>query len=211
MYLPTHFSGSEAGAQELIDRFPFATVTSLDEQGSPCFNHFPLLRRETSGGSWVLEGHMARRNPQWVHFQKGSSAFAIFHGPHAYVSPRWYVSGRDVPTWNYAVVQVRGRVQLIQDFRGLNELLARLTERFEGLGESAWTYELPPDLSDPGALTGAIVGFTMQVESVETKMKMSQNRAVGDRQGVIQGLRSRPDEGSREVSRLMQELENDRS
>ena len=41
---------------------------------------------------------------------------AIFRGPDAYISPRWYVngqrSGRVAPSWNYVVVQARGRIRL---------------------------------------------------------------------------------------------------
>ncbi len=43
----------------------------------------------------------------------GAQALVVFQGPDAYVTPSWYATKKDhgkvVPTWNYAMVQVRAR------------------------------------------------------------------------------------------------------
>jgi transcriptional regulator len=37
-----------------------------------------------------------------------------FVGPHAYISPTWYGTPNQVPTWNYVSIEARGRVQLLE-------------------------------------------------------------------------------------------------
>ena len=55
---------------------------------------------------------MARANSQWQS-AAGRPVLAIFHGPHAYISPSWYESADVVPTWNYVAVHVSGVLRLI--------------------------------------------------------------------------------------------------
>ncbi len=205
MYLPKHFSTQESRALSLIDAEPFATVVSLDEAGSPFINHLPLLL-ENGEKHQSLLGHMSKRNPQWLHFANGSKAVAVFHGPHTYITPTWYKSGRDVPTWNYAVVHVQGHVKLIEDFGGLVSILKKVTERFEKNNAHPWEFDLPEDLTDPASLTSAIIGFEIKIEKIEAKFKLSQNRSCEDKRGVIDGLADRTDEKSRQVQAMMQEL-----
>jgi transcriptional regulator len=208
MYIPKHFTAPPGAALELINKYPFATVICSDADGLPLANHFPLLAT-LSGGAMLLEGHMAKQNSQWTHFQKGPKVLAIFHGPHTYITPQWYsgVGKRDVPTWNYVSVHVTGRVRLVEDFEGLTASLKKLSDHFEAGTKNPWTFELPANLADAQKLTSAIVGFEIEVEKIETKLKISQNRLPQDREGVIKGLESRTDEMSGEIRRLMIEIE----
>ncbi|MBX3034904.1 MAG: FMN-binding negative transcriptional regulator [Bdellovibrionaceae bacterium] len=203
MYLQKHFSGDAETAMDLMEQFPFATLISTDEKGTPFVNHIPILARTSPNGDLILEGHMARRNPQWHHFSHGSTALAVFHGPHTYITPKWYSSGRDVPTWNYAAVHAQGSVRLVDDFDGLIELLQRVTSKFESASPDPWSFELPSDLTAPHALTTAIVGFAIKVQTLEVKVKLSQNRPKEDRLGVIVGLAGRQDEMSQMVHQMM--------
>jgi transcriptional regulator len=161
-----------------------------------------MMAERLPNGSIKLLGHLARRNPQWVHFRGNQSVLAIFNGPHSYITPSWYVSGRDVPTWNYAVVHASGPVKLIEDFDGLTDILKKMTARFES-GPRRWEFELPDDLTDASALTSAIVGFELLAEKIDAKFKLSQNRSKEDQQGVVEGLSERTDEMSRMVRSLM--------
>lgn len=206
MYSPKHFDVQDNElVLQLIEDFPLASVVSCDEEGDPFINHIPMIA-EKRGDTVILYGHMARRNPQWRHFIEGSSATVIFHGPHAYITPTWYVSGRDVPTWNYAVVHLKGTMELVEDFESLCELLEKLTKKFESGRVHAWEFELPEDLADSHALTQAIVGFKMRADRVEAKFKLSQNRSESDRIGVIEGLAGQGDEMSRKIRDLMAKL-----
>jgi transcriptional regulator len=205
IYLPKHFSDVEdQKVLDIIESYPFATVMSFDDNSQPFFSHVPLAIKKT-GSSFSLLGHVAKRNPQWNHFQANPKTRVIFHGPHTYITPKWYRSGRDVPTWNYVVVHVEGRVRLIDDFKSLTFLLGALIDKFESGSQDPWTFELPEDLSAPETLTNAIVGFEIEIEKVEAKFKLSQNRSTADKTGIIEGLGQRDDEMSLKVRKLMME------
>lgn len=202
MYLPPHFRVEERErALSLIDDCPFATLIAVDG-GAPCVNHLPLLLLRDAGGNHRLIGHMAAKNPQWQLFEAGAAAFAVFHGPHTYVTPTWYQE-HDVPTWNYAVAHVKGRVSLVRDFPGLTRILARLSARFEQAEKAPWSFYLPDDLNDEAKLTGAIVGFEIDALAIEAKFKLSQNRSDADQEGVRAGLALRADEMSLKIRGMM--------
>ena len=99
---------------------------------------------------------------------------AIFSGPHAYVSPGWYANHPAVPTWNYAVVHASGRARLM-DEAALHDLLLRLAARYEAGRDKPWRMaELPAAFVD--SMLKMIVGFELEVERLEGKLKLSQNR-----------------------------------
>jgi len=101
MYLPKHFdSKDEKRILEIIDAYSFATIMSFDQAGEPFFSHVPLVTKKTASGFSLL-GHVAKRNPQWSHLKNNPKIKVIINGPHTYITPKWYRSGRDVPTWNY--------------------------------------------------------------------------------------------------------------
>ncbi len=107
----------------------------------------------------TFSGHWARANSQWREIE-GQRALLILHGPHAYISPRWYVApGKSVPTWNYAVAHVYGRVRVIHDTGELERIVAELAIRHEVAGQESWRLE---DTSERGrAMLRAIVGFEL--------------------------------------------------
>ena len=95
MYVPASFAVSdEKTLESFIERYDFATLTSSSSTGLVA-SHIPIMLRRSAGKA-VLVGHVARANNQWRQFDGNAEALAIFHGPHAYVSPTWYAtaSGR---------------------------------------------------------------------------------------------------------------------
>jgi len=76
-------------------------------------SHLPAMVQERDN-EIVLDMHMARSNPQWKEFFD-DEVMVVFSGPHAYVSPRWYLEKERVPTWNYAAVHAYGIPKLISD------------------------------------------------------------------------------------------------
>ena len=149
---------------------------------------------------------MSRQNPQWRHFASGAPALAIFHGPHAYITPTWYEED-DVPTWNYAVVHARGIARIIDDAPRMLKILAAVVNRFEGAHsppENRWKFWLPEDLAKPEDLLASIVGFEIEVTAIEAKFKLSQNRSGEDRRRVIAGLKARGDDESLGIARWME-------
>jgi transcriptional regulator len=205
MYLPERFEAKDQKKiVELIQKHAFATLLTVNN-GEPFINHIPLVIDEDRSDCLTLLGHMSTRNPQAQLAQDGESITAIFQGPHTYVTPSWYAEN-DVPTWNYMVVHVKGRIRWIKEFKPLVGLLKKQTTRFESDEPNPWRMTLPDDLKSESELTSAIVGFEIEAESIEAKFKLSQNRSQADREGVIQGLAGRSDEMSRLVREAMLNL-----
>lgn len=190
----------------LAAQYPFATVITpgADELW---VSHVPLLIRRRDGAI-VLEGHLARANAHWEAMERGSGAptTAIFHGPHAYVSPTWYATSPAVPTWNYVVVHATGRARVRQGEPELADLLRELTALYEGHRDGAWSPDgLPDDFAQQ--MRGAIVRFEILVDRLEGKVKLSQNRSAEDRRGVVAAFEAQMSEASRAVAALMREYE----
>jgi transcriptional regulator len=202
MYLPDAFDErDEATLLQLIERFPFATlITPAPER--LWISHVPLLARRAAHGVQLV-GHLARANEHWRALRPDLTSTAIFHGPHAHVSPTWYEASPAVPTWNYAVVHVSGGVTVHEDAPTKAAAIAELTRLYEGTRDDAWTPErLPGDVAE--SLLGAIVAFEMVMQDVRGKFKLSQNRSVADRRGVIAHLRAQGSETAHELAAMME-------
>ena len=189
MYLPAHFS--ESDRQEitaLIDSHPLAALIVATEGGLVA-NHIPLLR----DGDTSLIGHIAFANDLHRLVPEGASVLAIFGGEDSYVSPNWYpgksAHHRVVPTWNYQVVHVHGRIGFQHDEKSKRAVVGRLTTRFErGLnGDAAWKMaDAPADFMKDQL--NAIVGLTIEIDRIEAKSKLSQNRTLEDFEAVTAEL-----------------------
>lgn len=205
MYIPGDFREDDAGRLEaLMAAASFALVVTTDDAGLPFASHLPLLHEPAADGRGRLLGHMARANPQWRHFEAGASALAVFWGPHAYVSPSWYQTHPAVPTWNYATVHAYGRPALLAP-EATRALLARLVETYEAGSETPWRFELPEKYE--AMMLRGIVGFEIQIERIEGKFKLSQNRGAADRGHVAARLAEAGFDDARAVARLMRERE----
>ncbi len=200
LYVPA--SNEERDPDRLVDfieRHPFATLVTPAPDGLHV-SHIPLLVRRHDG-EIALAGHVARANEHWRVLADAAPSTAIFHGPHAYVSPTWYASAPAVPTWNYAVVHVTGAVRLQDDPAAVEALVAELTTRYE-TGADAWSpASVPENLRRH--LLGAIVAFELRADRVEGKLKLGQNRSADDRRGVIARLEADGTDDARALARLM--------
>ncbi|WP_430388658.1 FMN-binding negative transcriptional regulator [Dyella sp. 20L07] len=208
MYMPTHFREQRSEMlHALMREYPFATMI-LSGEGGIAANHLPLeLVSDTQ-----LHGHVARGNE--LSRADGAEVLVIFRGPEGYVSPNWYPSkhetGREVPTWNYAVVHVHGRLRVVEDADWLRQLLERLTDRHEAGQPKPWHVADAP-AEHTQKLLRAIVGLEITIDRIEGKFKLSQNHPAANRAGVIDGLRQRADRGDAELADLMSQQEEGRS
>ncbi len=210
MYLPETFAERDAAVlARVIREESFATLISQHE-GVPFASHVPLLLEE--GVQSVegelrgrLIGHVARANPQWKSAD-GKTVLAIFHGPHAYVSPTCYGPGDAVPTWNYIAVHVSGKLRIIEDRERLREIVARTVEYFEATREPRWSLDQASE-EFIEKLLGGIVGFEIEIARVEGKFKLSQNQTERRRAGVIRNLSESKSAIEREVADKMRERE----
>jgi transcriptional regulator len=198
MYIPAHFRVEDpALLLPLLERYGFATLVTVEE-GSPFATHLPLLlRREPDR----LVGHMARANPQWRGLEAQREVLALFQGPHAYVSPSWYASAPNVPTWNYAVVHAYGTARLLEDAAEVLALLGDTVAQYESGRERPWRLEDAQDYAE--RLVAGIVAFEVRVTRLEGKFKLSQNKGAADRAGVIAALEASADPLERELARMM--------
>lgn len=156
----------------------------------------------STGSQGKLLGHMARANPQWLHFSPGSEVLAVFQGPHTYISPSWY-SSPGVPTWNYAVVHLRGNPRLIESETELEALVEQLTHVQESHMPSPWKPNLVGERRSK--LLSMIVGFEIEVTEVQAKFKLSQNRSPEDQQRAIKELSHSNNQTEAAVAKLMLE------
>jgi transcriptional regulator len=202
MYLPASFTETDLDKLlDLIARYPFATVVTPEPGGELWVSHVPLLARRRERGV-ILSGHFARANKHWTALAAGAPTTAIFRGPHAYVSPTWYVKTPAVPTWNYVVVHAAGPVRLVEDQASLAEIVREVAEWFEGRSPSAWHPDrVPPDFLQ--TQLAAIVGFEIAVERWEGKVKLNQNRSVEDRAGVIARYEADGSDDTRALAAMM--------
>lgn len=199
MYLPAHFTESRPKVlRDFIAAYPLGLLVTQNGDGGIDANSVPFfLDAGDSGTPGVLRAHVARANPLWTSARDDVDALVVFQGPHGYVSPAWYPSkaehGKVVPTWNYVMVQARGRLRAIDDKAWLRAFVTRLTDHHEGGRASPWAVsDAPADYIE--TMLGAIVGIEIVLNSLVGKWKVSQNRTAADRAGVADGLRRERDD-----------------
>jgi transcriptional regulator len=187
MYQPSHFEETRLDAlHTLIEAHPLGTLVTHGAAGLDA-DHIPFeIAAPTPGAPFgTLRAHVARANPLWRH--GGAGVLAVFQGPSAYVSPSLYlekpVSGKVVPTYNYAVVHAHGVLRAVEDPAWILALLERLTARHESARAASWSVrDAPPAYIE--ALLQAIVGIEIPLDRLQGKWKLSQNRPPADQAAV---------------------------
>lgn len=205
MYAPAPFHDTRAGElRRILERFPLGALVVDGPQGLDA-NHIPFEIVSAADGAFTLHAHVARANPVWQEIPSGSEVLVIFRGGDAYISPSWYPSKheahRQVPTWNYQVVHVHGKLVVRDDERFVRGVVARLTRRHEASAgnERPWrmTDSEPAYIDD---MLTRIVGIEVLPERIVVKSKLGQNKEDRDRIQAAEALARR---GEREVSRAM--------
>jgi len=148
----------------------------------------------------MRRGHMARANRQWRDLPTRAEVLAIFHGPHAYISPSNYDAHENVPTWNYGAVHVYGRATTYIETEQLLAMLHDLIPTFESAYAQQWE-----SLGEAyrHRMLSHIVGFEIAVSKVEAKFKLSQNRTRDEQQRIIDSLWDAPDTAISSTARVM--------
>ena len=207
MYLPKHFANTELGRlHDLIEGRVFGLLIVVRD-GAPDIAHIPFLLDREEGKHGRLRGHFARPNPIWRAFDGVTEALAVFAGPDTYISPDWYVSPHQVPTWNYMAVHAAGRPKIVADAAGVRRLLEDLSAQSESRieGKKPWTVDkLPAEIYEK--MTKGIVAFEMPIERIEGKWKLGQNRADVDRLSASVALAALDDANARAIARAMRDV-----
>jgi transcriptional regulator len=195
MYIPAAFRETRVEVlHELIDAHPLGMLISHGAGGLTA-SPLPFLVYRQEGQFGTLRAHLAKANPHWQELGE-VECLVVFQGEQGYVTPSWYPSKaatqQAVPTWNYAVVQVWGKVRVVDDAAWLRRQLDDLTRFHERDRSPAWAVDDAPEDYIAKQMK-AIVGIEIAVARIEGKWKLSQNRNVADRCGVVNGMRSASD------------------
>lgn len=190
MYIPRKFALTDEQTAAALASAEFAQLVSHDPAGL-LVTPLPLMY---DAAAHTLIGHVSRANPHW--HADGAESVAIFAGPHTYISPGFYETkvetGKVVPTWNYEILNVYGRLVIHDDPEWLLDLVTKLTNRHEADRPEPWQVTDAPAEFTQSQLR-SIVGIEIVIAKVEGKAKMSQNQPDRNRAGVIAGLRASDD------------------
>ncbi len=176
----------------LIRERPLGLLVSNGPDG-PVADLLPFLLDEIPAPFGRLRAHLSKANAHWrlLEEQPDSPVLVVFQGAASYVTPSWYetkrLTGKVVPTWNYAIVQARGRARTIHDPEWLAGQIAELTNTHEAARAEPWQVsDAPADFV--AAQIRGIVGLEIEITDLQGKWKVSQNRPAADRAGVAGGL-----------------------
>ena len=114
---PPHREDDLEKLHALIRKRRLGLLISSGQQGLLA-NAMPFLIDPAASKLGTLRAHMARANGQWRDLAQAPEALVVFQGVDRYISPSWYATKREtgkvVPTWNYVMVQARGRATVFE-------------------------------------------------------------------------------------------------
>ena len=206
MYIPKMYEENRVPVlHEFLESNPFASLITMGASGLFA-SHIPMVLEKDGSEFGRLKCHVSRANHQWQDFSPEVEALAIFKGVDHYITPTWYMekqeTGKVVPTWNYEVVHVYGKLQAIQDHDWLMAHLNNLTNIHEAASPEPWQVsDAPEDYIE--TMAKGIVGLEFSITRLEGKWKVSQNRHERDYEGILKGLDSLHTESSRAMKELV--------
>jgi transcriptional regulator len=207
---PLHRNGNLPDLHALIRSRVFGLLISNGAEGLVA-NSVPFVLDTAASGLGVLKVHIARANPQWRDLQALPDVLVVFQGHDHYITPSWYATKREtgkvVPTWNYTMVQAKGRAK-IMDEAWLAQQIEELTRALEQRRDQPWAVgDAPADFIR--LQRKAIVGIEIEILDIRGKWKTSQNRSAADRAGVVAGLEAMGDDDSRAMAGIVRETSRD--
>ncbi len=188
-----HQEYSLSKMQKIIDNYCFATIISNGAE-IPFVTHIPVILNRTQGQFGTLFGHMDRFNPH-SNVLTNQPVLAVFHGPNSYISPSVYNTSQ-LPTWNSISVHAIGKVRLIESNAELVEKLVKISNHADQTTEPS--YLNPQDDRIPN-LIDYIIGFEIEILSLEGKFKLSQDRGPEDQELAKKELVRKTELSQREV------------
>lgn len=203
MYRPTPYIVDDASLlHALIRKRAFATIVAVVDE-APAFAYAPVIVDETHGPLGALRFHVAKANP--LAALDAVKVRFSFLGPDAYVSPDWYGREGFVPTWNYIAIEASGVVER-QDREALRQVVVDLSAEHEKrlLPKKPWTLD-KLSAQKTEALLNAIVGFRVELETLEGKFKLSQDKPGDAFAGVVDALEKSDDATDRAVAVAMRQ------
>jgi len=198
MFIPSSFKEEDPETLfKIMQENAFATIVTTDEHGAPVATPLPFLIKKKDN-EIKLQAHFAKSNPQWKHLESNSKILVIFNGPHCYISPSWY-KNTGVPTWDYVTVHAYGAATLFESNAQTAELIEELSDKYEQGQENPWK----ANGNYPDKMLNAIVGFDINVQELQGKVKIGQNKSAEDLEGVVTALGKSSSEQELAIARLI--------
>jgi transcriptional regulator len=202
MYSPPFFQPDRAASLAFAGARGFGTVCAYDGS-KPVASALPFCLEYLQDGTPVAAFHVARRNALAALAGGKSNWLIAVNGPDAYVSPHWYASPDQVPTWLYQAVHLSGPVRAMCE-RELADHLDALSGRFESClaSKQPWTSrEMPAGRRQ--AMMKAITGLVMTVEDIEGSFKLNQHKSDVDHTAIAIELSQRGDADAQTIGKRM--------
>ena len=202
MYTPPPFKTDRAACLAFAQTRGFGLFCAADG-ARPIASSLPFVLRSAADGTPQIAFHVARGNPLAALADGNAGWLLAVNGADSYVSPDWYVSPEQVPTWLYQAVHLTGPVSAMAEAE-LGTELDVLSEKFEH-----WLAPKPPWTSAKvtagrmAMLKKAIVGLVMTVEDIEGSFKLNQHKSDADHTAVMNALAQQQDPGAQEIARIM--------
>src|ERR1700761_3194947 len=202
MYTPPIFKSDRAASLAFAEARGFGTVCAWDGN-KPIASPLPFYFDYADDGTPRAMFHFARNNPLIALADGTTNWLLAVNGADAYVSPDWYASPDQVPTWLYQTVHLTGPVRKLSD----EELVAQidaLSAKFENwlLPKKPWTSDKMP-AARMEALKKGIVGLVMTIEEVEGTFKLNQHKSDADHVAIASALNAQPDEAAKTIGQQM--------
>src|SRR5437773_5737156 len=174
MYTPPMFKPDRAASLAFAEARGFGTVCAWDGT-KPVASSLPFYVTYANDGTPHAAFHVARHNALAKLADGTLSWLMAVNGADAYVSPHWYASPDQVPTWLYQAVHLSGPVRSMTGQQLAGHIDA-LSASFE-----SWLAPKPPWTTSEvttgrrEAMMQAIVGLVMTVEQIEGSLKLNQH------------------------------------
>ncbi len=183
MYIPKHYAASsDQTCIDYIAKNPFGLL-ACNGIDTPNLTHLPFLINEH--GTEIIS-HMAKANPHLkdVSTQKCT---VIFSGPDAYIGTQHYDNQQNVPTWNYISIHAHGTLSVVED---MDENIALMEAFIQKVDPSFYPQWKGLNENYKMGMLSAITPFTIKIEELEGKFKLSQNKTEDEQRRIIAHLES---------------------
>ena len=191
--LPYHKEKDPQVIREFIDQYPFAFLTGCNSANEPVATQIPIFLEEQNGKQF-LRGHLMKNTDHHKAFQYNKNVLVVFTGRHTYVSGTWYSNPYSASTWNYMSVQMKGKIQFLNE-EALEAVLRKTSLYFENNNFQSTTAfdNLPMEFKQ--RVVKAIVGFEIEILEMDHVFKLSQDRDYESYINIIQKLQEQGFDG----------------
>ncbi|WP_328364283.1 FMN-binding negative transcriptional regulator [Streptomyces sp. NBC_00445] len=188
--------------RDLVRAHPWATLISHTAGHGLVVSHLPVLVEDTADAAPTFLGHLAATDAE-KHELGSHEVVVVLQGPHGYISPTWYEETPHVPTWNFTVLHVRGRPEVL-DPADTYDVLSATVDHFEDRLPEPWRLARVEDYAR--RIAGGVTGFRLPATRVTAKAKLSQDEREEVVLRLAKALESEEPYARPELARAMRDI-----